>query len=229
MTIIHDIIIHSYVKSKRKTLCISVSVQGEVRLKVPLHVGDDEVHAFVLRKKEWIQKKLAYFAQFEDIAKIPLTKRQSIFYLGKEYQLSLQNDQGNTMTLHGNTLILLTSKRDDVRHNERVLNRWLLTQAERIFHERLSHVLQNFPKLTRPVLKVRKYKSRWGSYASNHIMSLNSALIHADISITDYIITHELCHYYHKGHGADFYALLTQKMPQWKELKKNLNASSMLF
>ncbi len=54
-------------------------------------------------------------------------------------------------------------------------------------------------------------------------MSLNSLLIHTSLPIIDYIIMHELCHYKHKRHDADFYALLSQKTPQWKMLKKSLD------
>ncbi len=224
MIIIHDIPITSYEKEKRKTLSLRIGRQGEVTLKAPLHATQAEIYDFVLRKKSWIEKKLAHFAQFENLPTGPLSERPYLLYLGKEYQLCVKNSfKQNEVEIKPNTLILHTTKPENTRHNERILSRWFLSLAELVFHERLSNIMLNFPELARPVLKIRKYKSRWGSYASNHVMTLNSVLIHADVLAIDYIITHELCHYYHKGHGADFYALLNEKMPHWKEVKKDLN------
>ncbi len=224
MLIIHDLTINSYTKEKRKTLSLRIGPKGEISLKAPLHASEAEVHDFVLRKKAWINKKLAHFAQFEHLPTGPLSERAYILYLGKEYDLiKHESSTKNEVKLEPNSLILYTSKPNNTRHNERILSRWLLSLAELVFHERLSQILLNFPEIARPVLKIRKYKGRWGSYASNHVMTLNSVLIHAGIDAIDYIITHELCHYYHKGHGADFYALLTEKMPTWKEVKKSLH------
>ncbi len=224
---IHGITIHSYIKEKRKTISIKITPKGEITLKAPLRIADAEAYGFIERKKNWIQKKLAHFAQFEPIIEASITSGQNFLYLGQQYILTIkENKSSECIEINNNTLIIHTKKLENERHNKRLMDRWLLRQAERIFHERLSLALQSFPSLARPVLKIRKYKGRWGSYASNHVMALNSLLIHAPQVAIDYVIIHELCHYYHKKHDAKFYALLADKMPQWKEAKNNLNQDS---
>ena len=38
----------------------------------------------------------------------------------------------------------------------------------------------------------------------------------------DLVVVHELCHIQVKNHGPDFYALLEQVLPDWRERKKLL-------
>ncbi len=224
MMTIHQIPIKIFTRERRKTLCLRIATNGDISLKVPTHVNDAEIEDFVLKKKSWILKKIAHFAKFEDVQKSSVEHGQKTMYLGKKYQIDIQKNEANErIVLEQDDLIIYSNKPENIRHNERLLERWYLTQAERIFHERLSHALSFFPELTRPVLKIRKYKSRWGSYASNHVMTLNSILIKAEVEAIDYVIYHELCHYYNKSHNQDFYALVESKMPHWKEVRKRLN------
>ena len=75
-----------------------------------------------------------------------------------------------------------------------------------------------------PTLKVRKLNKRWGSYLKKHEIILNPSLIHASKKAIDYIITHELCHYYYKTHSTEFYKLLTSKIPNWQEIENKLES-----
>ncbi len=230
MLTVHDVTIHNYIKQRRKTLCLSIAPNGEVTLKVPIDINDNQVQDFILRKKKWLQKKLLQFAAINNTPKNPLGTGTTILYLGAPHKLIIVNStKQKEVRIENTNLILFTTREHDERYHLRILEKFFLDQAQRIFHERLSLALNHFPQMARPVLKVRKYKSRWGSYASNHVMSLNSLLIHTSIQTIDYIIIHELCHYYHKGHNTNFYALLSQIIPDWKKIKKNLDSMYLGF
>jgi predicted metal-dependent hydrolase len=55
---------------------------------------------------------------------------------------------------------------------------------------------------------------------------LNAELVVAPIECIDYVIIHELCHVVVPNHGPDFYNLLTQRLPRWKDLKNELESHS---
>jgi len=63
---------------------------------------------------------------------------------------------------------------------------------------------------------------RWGSALPDGTICLNPALIHASSACIDYVITHEICHLKHPDHGPEFYGLLRQLLPDWKNLKARL-------
>ncbi len=75
-----------------------------------------------------------------------------------------------------------------------------------------------------PGLRVRKMTSRWGSCQTiKGIITLNTQLLAAPQSCIEYVIMHELCHLLQPNHSRQFYALLTQLMPDWPERKPLLN------
>ena len=75
-----------------------------------------------------------------------------------------------------------------------------------------------------PELRVRKMRSRWGSYALlPHRITLNVALARLERRLLDYVIVHELCHMQEQNHGKNFYALMTRVLPEWCVLKRELN------
>lgn len=43
----------------------------------------------------------------------------------------------------------------------------------------------------------------------------------------EYVMVHELCHLIHFNHSENFYSLLAEILPDWKERKKELRSFSL--
>ena len=77
-----------------------------------------------------------------------------------------------------------------------------------------------FPKS----VKARYMKSRWGVCNSKtKIITLNSILALLDKKYLDYVVLHEIIHLKVSNHGRDFYNLMDLYMPNWKQIRKELN------
>ncbi|MDO5060125.1 MAG: M48 family metallopeptidase [Actinomycetaceae bacterium] len=79
-----------------------------------------------------------------------------------------------------------------------------------------------------PVARVtiRPMRSRWGSCRPDRrTMTLNLHLVHLADELLEYVVIHEFVHFFARGHGKDFYALLQQHCPDWKTRRQMLNAS----
>ncbi|MFR8441112.1 MAG: YgjP-like metallopeptidase domain-containing protein [Campylobacter sp.] len=66
-------------------------------------------------------------------------------------------------------------------------------------------------------VRVRKMQTRWGS--CNHAkgyLNFSLSLIERDPRFVEYVVLHELAHLIHANHGADFYALIAQIMPDFR-------------
>lgn len=108
-----------------------------------------------------------------------------------------------------------------------IIEKWYKRQAQEIFSTILDNCWSLFEAwgYIKPVFKVRKMRTRWGSMSSQGKMSLNLDLIKMPYKCIEYVIIHELCHLKHHNHGKGFYAALVKRLPDWKELKKILEES----
>ena len=61
------------------------------------------------------------------------------------------------------------------------------------------------------------------------LFGLNPHLVKAPKECIDYVILHELCHISEHNHSDKFWRLLTQVMPNWKEVKAKLDDMAELY
>ena len=74
-------------------------------------------------------------------------------------------------------------------------------------------------------LKFRKMRTRWGvCNTSKKQITLNTELLKKEIDLIDYVIIHELCHFYESNHSKNFWNLVGQAYPNYKEARKRLRA-----
>lgn len=99
-----------------------------------------------------------------------------------------------------------------------------LTAARELFEQRLDACWARFaaPGETRPVLRVRTMRTRWGSLSSSGRMTLNTMLARASLECLDAVIYHELCHLRVRAHDAAFYRELARYVPEWRERRREL-------
>lgn len=144
------------------------------------------------------------------------TKEQSnkFYYLGQPlnviYDESLKN-----IVLDGNTLYT---------PNEKKLNKWLKDECVRVFEGRIDYCLSlGFTNIPPFSLRIRKMTSRWGvNNVTKKIITLNSELIKKDIELIDYVIVHELCHFYETNHSSRFWDQVAIRYPDYKNARKRL-------
>lgn len=83
----------------------------------------------------------------------------------------------------------------------------------------LRYIAKFSPRIGRKIarVRVRKMQTRWGS--CNHAkgyLNFSLSLIERDQRFVEYVVLHELAHLIHANHGADFYALIAQIMPDFR-------------
>ena len=83
----------------------------------------------------------------------------------------------------------------------------------------LRYIEKFSPRIGRKIarVRVRKMQTRWGS--CNHAkgyLNFSLSLIERDRRFVEYVVLHELAHLIHANHGANFYALIAQIMPDFR-------------
>ena len=77
---------------------------------------------------------------------------------------------------------------------------------------------------TNVIWKIRRMKTLWGSchFRKRHIV-YSAELAHVPRPMIEYVVVHELTHLKAHNHGSQFYALMDERLPGWKLLRRKLN------
>ena len=103
------------------------------------------------------------------------------------------------------------------------INEYLEKNSLKFFETRLNRLMIEFKSLPKFRLRIRKMKTRWGvCNKSSMTVTLNKELIHKDVSLIDYVIIHELCHFKHMNHSASFWKEVEKYYPYYKLARKRL-------
>jgi len=133
-------------------------------------------------------------------------------YLGNKYYIKYSDI--DEVTFEGNTVYA---------KSEEDLDKFYRSEVRRIFSEEVEIVKKCFSSLPEFSLRFRKMKTRWGvCNRSNNVVTLNTELLKKDITLLDYVIVHELCHFYEANHGKNFWHLVSLAYPNYKEARKAL-------
>lgn len=140
-------------------------------------------------------------------------KEGYFYFLGKKYDVIYTN---------GNDVVFGEGRAFIPRNID--LDKWYKKQAEKYFLERLKYNYSNFSKkIPYPSLTIRKMTTRWGVCNTKlKKVTLNLELIKKDSICLDYVIVHELSHLIHGNHSKDFWRLVEENFPKYKEVRKKM-------
>ncbi len=82
--------------------------------------------------------------------------------------------------------------------------------------EKFSKKMQLFPTK----VSFRKNKRTWGSCNFKNELKFNYLLMKYPLEIVEYVVIHELAHIKHKNHSRDFWNLVCEYCPDYKQREK---------
>lgn len=74
-------------------------------------------------------------------------------------------------------------------------------------------------------IAIRNTRNCWGSCTSLKNLNFSYKILFLPEHLQDYIIVHELCHLQELNHKAEFWLLVAQTIPEYKECIKELKQS----
>lgn len=198
---------------------------GRVRVAVPINVDDEAVRIAVISKLPWIRKQIQSFQNQERQSRREYVSRESHYYLGKRYLLSIQEGKGKQgISIHKSKgMILFVRPGSTAERREKILTEWYRNELKKIVAARIEKWETDLG-VTVKAFGVRKMKTRWGSCnpKTGRIL-INLEMIKKPEQCIDYIVLHEMAHLIEKRHNDRFREILTHHMPRWQTYRDELN------
>lgn len=201
-------------RANRRTLTITIK-NGEVMVRAPLKLSEEKIAEFINIKREWIEKKIQEQTErgvlFADVKNL-----KSVLIFGKEKRLltgCVKNFENENEVCVKNVLSL-----------RKVI--------EKNYSKTVFEAIYGFSKIVgcAPLsLKIRDYKSRWGSCDSYGNININWRVLFLPVELQNYIYIHELCHLKFMAHNKDFWNEVKKYCREYNKRRKELKNYSFLI
>lgn len=221
-----DLVIEVVRKDIRNLNVAVYPPEGRVRVSSPRRVSDDTIRLAVIGKLPWIRRQQARFAGQERQTPRRYVSGESHYYLGRRYRLQVLPAEGRRQGVEvegGGFLNLYVREESTVESRARVLTGW--------YRERLKETIPALIEKWEPVMGievadwgVKRMKTRWGSCNTRaRRIWLNLDLTQKPPRCLEYVVVHEMVHLLERSHNERFHSLMTQLLPEWPYLRKELN------
>lgn len=210
-----------YKRKGAKTMRLSISHEGEVRLTMPRWTPYNTGILFIHGHIKWItDHKIKESSIFSNDMRV-----------GKAHILRFIDDPTSvkiTSRISKNEVKLLIPSGlshfspETQKAAKSASLRALKKESEQLLPQRLDVLARQYG-FSYSDVKIKQLKSRWGSCNNLKQITLSLYLIQLPWELIDYVILHELTHTKVLAHGPDFWKELEKYLPESRKLKKLVN------
>lgn len=199
---------------------------ARVHISAPINCEDKYLELFVLRKWDWIENKRKKILSFDYQPKREFVSGEDHYFLGERYRLKVNRAiVANSYSVQkvADYIVINVGPNTTNQNIEKLLYIWYKDQLQPI----LEYLISKWQPILRVKLstwQIRYMTSRWGSCRkSTATATFNTELAKEPLSCIEYVVVHELAHLIEANHSERFYRILSENLPQYRELEKRLN------
>lgn len=202
-----------YKRRDTKSLRLTISPDGKVKLTMPSWATYAEALRFVNSRSQWIQSNL------------PATREALVsgMHIGKAHRLVFSTGEGMEVRtrIAGSEIRIIRPGRMLASAPEvqdaasKAAIRAMRLEAAKLLPVRLKQ-LADKGGFTYTSVNVKQLTGRWGSCDTHRKITLNLFLMQLPWYLIDYVLVHELVHTKHLNHSADFWAEFLRHEPRAK-------------
>ncbi|MFV8336558.1 M48 family metallopeptidase [Flavobacterium sp. RSP29] len=197
---------------------------GQVKIAAPERMDLDTIRIYAISKLTWIRKQQAKIKSQKREAPREYLTKESHYYFGKRYLLKvIEHNASPIVKLKHNTIELYIRPETNTEKRKEILEEWYRGQLKVKIPELISK-WENVMGVEVADFGIKKMKTKWGTCnIEAKRVWLNLELAKKPISCLEYIIIHEMTHLLERNHNTRFVALMNSFLPNWKEVKEELN------
>ena len=213
---------YELVRSKRRSIGLSVTEDGRLIVKAPLGLDDNEIHKIVMKHQKWIAKHIRAVTD-NPAPDVTFAEGDEFLLDGRPVELrfrrvaALLEPDVMDEEVDGKQIIWM---RESFRNDpEQIKQALIWFYRNTTFFRMLTQVtrLEAETKVKTGRLNVTMAKKRWGSCSSEGNLNFSYRLGMAPEFVQRYLAVHEMAHIKYHNHSARFWAQVEEWMPNYKE------------
>jgi predicted metal-dependent hydrolase len=202
--------------------------EQQIRVSVPRRIPESSVIKFIQSKLSWIRTHLSNYREAPPKMPLLFESTEKHLFQGKEYELLVieKNEAPKVFVSDEGTLILQVRSGSTKEKRSSVLKEWYRARLK----EEIPLLIEKWEKPMGVQVKefgVKLMKTRWGTCnIRDRRIWLNLELAKKRPELLEYVVVHEMVHLLERLHNKRFYAFMSKFLPEWKNLKDELNGRS---
>ncbi len=199
---------------------------GEVRVSAPIKTNLDYLRVYLSSRIVWIKKQQLKFGLQKRMSAREFLTRESHYLRGQRFLMEVitNSDRHGVIVVHNTIKLHLKLEYDAAK----TYQKWQRSELKKD----IAILLQKWePEIGVKSNKfvIRTMKTKWGSCNPKlKTINLNLNLIEKAPEHLEYVLVHELIHLIERKHNANFVAHMDKFIPNWKQLKSELNGMALL-
>ncbi|QSH42243.1 SprT family zinc-dependent metalloprotease [Lentisphaerota bacterium ZTH] len=215
------------VRSRRKTLSIHISPNGEVVVRAPLLMPQKLIKQAVMQNSKWISRQRdEYFRRQAEHPPPAFKPGDQYYFLGEKYPLEFTSNSAFSRIIElAGCFKTMTAEPEIIRKR---LIKWYRKEAEFYLNERVQN-LSELHNWEVSGIKINSASRRWGSCTSRGTLNFPWRLVMCPPEIIDYVIMHELAHLKEMNHSSRFWHEVEKMCPDFNRHRKYLRENAHKF
>ena len=199
---------------------------ARVHVSAPEDLPERDIRSYVASKIGWIrEQRKAILSQARQTPR-EYVDGESIYCLGRRYRLTvIEEDGGATEKIlwGGGKLVLYVHEGSTRERKKGIVESWQKSLLGECLAGKIGRWCKKLGREA-PHVELRKMKTRWAScLADKGKIIFNAALARVPSKCVEYVVVHELTHFEVRNHSEAFVRLMDERLPRWRELRKELN------
>jgi predicted metal-dependent hydrolase len=199
---------------------------GRVRVAAPERLDDEQVRLAVIQRLSWIKRQRDQLQSAPRQTEREMVTGESHYVWDIRRRLKVIERPGRAhIEVDGDRLVLYALADSSAEDRRLVLDRWYRQQLRQAIPDLIT-AWEAKLEVSVPKWTIRRMKTKWGSCnrETRHLwFNVELAKKHPDC--LEYIVVHEMTHYFERAHGESFARLMDKYLPDWRSRREQLNGS----
>lgn len=208
-----------YSKRRKKTVGFKI-VDNTFIIRSPINISKNFLMTLIEKRKNWVIERIQ-----NNKNKVNLINNDNIYYLGEKINIKIKETEllntGGYCELYNNIFYITISKNYTKLLLEKIIKKWYKEQCLKIVKERAEYFALKY-NLKYSKITIKEQKTVWGTCNYKNDLTFNLKIMMFEREIIDYLVVHELSHTIYKNHSIQYWKMVKNILPNYKELDNKL-------